>query len=162
MSDLVFPLRHGLLLTVDGEPTLRSVRKFLAAAAIHFKNQRDIQQQEHYTAGSFQGRLGDADGVISNPGDAMGAYLPPAAWADAVFDAHRRVSALETQRAEMASGMGARAGTFNDAILDLLSQPSPKSHLAALALATLTSWDDGDEPTGPGDAAVKPARGTVH
>jgi len=148
MSDLVFPLRHGLLLTIDGEPSLRSVRNFLAAAAVHFKNQRDIQRPELYTAGSFQGRLGDADGAISNPGDGAGQHLPPAIWADAVLEAHRRVSALETRRAAIDSGDDSPGPESNPAIGDLLAQPSAKSHLAALALVMLTTWDEGDPERG--------------
>jgi len=144
MSDLVFPLRHGLLLTIEGEPTLRSVRNFLAAAAIHFKNQRDIQRPELYTAGSFQGRLGDADGAISNPGDGTGKHLPPAIWADAVLDAHRHVSALETRRAAIESGHDSPGPDSNATIGDLLAEPSPKSHLAALALVMLAQWDHDD------------------
>src|SRR3954465_4493353 len=92
---LVFPLRHGVLLTINGEPTLRSVRNFLAAAMVLFKNQRDIQKPELYSAGSFQGRLGGADGALSNPGDSTGRYLPPDLWADAVLAAYRRVTALD-------------------------------------------------------------------
>ena len=138
MSDLVFPLRHGLLLTLNGEPPLRSVRNFLAAAAVHFKNQRDIQKPERYTAGSFQGRLGDADGAISHPGDASGAYLAPALWADAVLDAHRRVNALENLRTGRTASQDSSQSAPNQAIVALLHEPTATSHLAALALVMLT------------------------
>ncbi|MEO7270893.1 MAG: hypothetical protein ABIX28_07910 [Vicinamibacterales bacterium] len=146
MSDLVFPLRHGLLLTLTGEPSLRSVRNFLAAAAVHFKNQRDIQRPERYTAGSFQGRLGDTDGAISHPGDATGTHLAPALWADAVLDAHRRVSALEKIRTGSVAGEDSTGEGPNPAIVALLLDPSTKSHLAALALVLLTIGDEDDGP----------------
>ena len=148
MSDLVFPLRHGLLLTLTGEPPLRSVRNFLAAAAVHFKNQRDIQTPGRYTAGSFQGRLGEADGAISHPGDATGTYLDPALWADAVLDAHRRVSALEQIRTGRAAAESSTADAENPAIVALLLDPAPKSHLAALALVMLTVGDDEENSRG--------------
>jgi hypothetical protein len=143
MSDLVFPLRHGLLLTINGEPSLRSVRNFLAAAVVHFKSQRDIQKPERYTAGSFQGRLGEADGAISHPGDATGNYLPPALWADAVLDAHRRVSALENLRTGTGTGQGS-GDESSPVIVELLQEPAPKSHLAALALVMLTIGEDAE------------------
>jgi len=163
MSDLVFPLRHGLLLTVKGEPSLRSVRNFLAAAAVHFKNQRDIQRPEMYTAGSFQGRLGDADGAVSNPGDATGDHLPPAIWTEAVLDAYRRVSALETRRAAIESGGNTSGNGSDPAIADLLAQPSPKSHLAALALVMLVEWSHDDPDAATNDTSVKPRESdTVH
>jgi hypothetical protein len=141
-ESLVFPLRYGILLTIDGEPPLRSVRNFLAAAVVHFKNQRDIQKSELYTAGSFQGRLGDIDGAISNPGDSTGAYLPPELWADAVIKAHRRVSALEQIRSQIGTHDHAPGEGSVKAVEDLLAQPSPKSHLTALALVMLNASDD--------------------
>jgi hypothetical protein len=144
MSDLVFPLRHGLLLTLNGEPSLRSVRNFLAAAAVHFKSQRDIQKPERYTAGSFQGRLGEADGAISHPGDATGSYLPPALWTDAVLDAHRRVSALEKLRTDSAAGQPSTGDVPSAGSIELLRDPAATSHLAALALVMLTADEGAD------------------
>jgi hypothetical protein len=88
---LVFPLHNGLQLTLTGQPTLRAVRNFLRAATVHFKNQRDIQGVEIYTAGSFQGR----NCAVSNPGESHGRHLPPAAWVDALLDADAKVKTLE-------------------------------------------------------------------
>jgi hypothetical protein len=87
----VFPLRHGLQLTITGRPSLRALGNFLKAATVHFKNQRDIQRVRFYTAGSFQG----LNCVISYPGDASGEHLSPAAWTEAVIDASAKVAALE-------------------------------------------------------------------
>ena len=44
-------------------------------------------------------------------------------------------------------------------MLDLLEQPSPRSHLAALALVMLTSWDE-DAVAETGDVSTK--SDTVH
>ena len=162
MSDLVFPLRHGLLLTLNGEPSLRSVRNFLAAAAVHFKNQRDIQKPERYTAGSFQGRLGEADGAIPHPGDATGTHLAPALWADAVLDAHRRVSALEHLRTSSAPDQDATGDAPNPAIVELLQEPAAKSHLAALALVMLTIADENDDPLAGATNASASSQDTIH
>jgi hypothetical protein len=90
-DDLVFSLHHGLRLTLTGQPTLRAVGNFLKAATVHFKNQRDIQRVELYTGGSFQGR----HCAVSNPGDSDGQYLSPAAWAEALIDAHAVVTTLD-------------------------------------------------------------------
>jgi hypothetical protein len=90
-DDSVFPLLHGLRLTLTGEPTLRAVANFLKAATVHFKNQRDIQGVALYTAGSFQAR----NCAVSNAGDSEGHYLSPAVWADALTDAYVKVTALE-------------------------------------------------------------------
>jgi hypothetical protein len=162
MPDLVFPLRHGLLLTIDGEPSLRSVRNFLAAAAVHFKSQRDIQKPDRYTAGSFQGRLGEADGAISHPGDATGSYLPPALWADAVLDAHRRVSALEKLRTDLAADQAAIRDVPSAGIVELLRDPATTSHLAALALVMLTVGDEDDDPVAAGAAREPSSPDTIH
>lgn len=90
-DELVFPLHHGLRLTVTGQPTLRAVGNFLKAATVHFKNQRDIQRVALYTAGSFQAR----NCAVSNPAEGDGHHLSPAAWAEALIDAHATVTALE-------------------------------------------------------------------
>ena len=134
---LVFPLRHGLQLTITGEPPLRSLMNFLKAALIHFRSQRDIQRVAAYTAGSFQGRIAAADCAISYPGDAEGQNLPPAAWADAVTAIYTRVAALETLRARIADGSQPAGEPTNPVIGELLAQPSATSHLAALAMAML-------------------------
>lgn len=64
---------------------------FLKAATVHFKNQRDIQRVEFYTSGSFQGR----NCAVSNPGDSDGHYISPAAWAEALIEAHAIVTTLD-------------------------------------------------------------------
>jgi len=143
---LVLPLRNNLLLTITGQPSLRALAGFLSAAIIHFKNQQDIQQVPLYTAGSFQGRVGTNDCAISHPGDTTGHYLEPSAWLEALRDVHGRIDALEELRANipLIRKQGTGEGRIK-AVIELLEQPSPASHLAALGILLLGP-DEQDSP----------------
>jgi hypothetical protein len=135
---LVLPLRNNLLLTITGQPSLRALAGFLSAAIIHFKNQQDIQQVPFYTAGSFQGRVGTNDCAISHPGDTTGHYLEPAAWLEALRDVHGCIDALEEVRANLPLFRKQGVGEGRSkAVIELLEQPSPASHLAALGILLL-------------------------
>jgi hypothetical protein len=135
---LVLPLRNNLLLTITGQPSLRALAGFLSAAIIHFKNQQDIQQVPFYTAGSFQGRVGTNDCAISHPGDTTGHYLEPAAWLEALRDVHGCIDALEEVRANIPLFRKQGVGEGRSkAVVELLEQPSPASHLAALGILLL-------------------------
>jgi hypothetical protein len=144
---LVLPLRNNLLLTITGQPSLRALAGFLSAAIIHFKNQQDIQQVPLYTAGSFQGRVGANDCAISHPGDTTGHYLEPAAWLEALHDARSRIDALEEMRANIPlfKNQGSGDGRIK-AVIELLEQRSPASHLAALGMLLLGPDEQNNPP----------------
>jgi hypothetical protein len=142
MFDLVFTLRHGVLLTIKGEPSLLSITQFLGRVMDRFKSRTYGEPVGLYTDGPERGRLTHAEAVISNPGDAVGQYLPLQQWLEAVALAHLRAQALCLAEEEIDRYPPSGRGGPIERVNELLREPSEQSHLEALAIVMGNSWEE--------------------